>query len=161
MEPVIEEEVILACSARYYEERIKGDHSLKHLLTLDYLAFRPDHLILRGWFKHHFNKQAPRLNVSLIVDNIQAVIAAIDAHMGLGVIASHLAWKQITRGDIVAVPTTRKPIANTISLVQLSNKFPGLTEKTFLRHFREAMGAMEMHKDFFKLWPDATLPPRK
>ncbi|SHJ82167.1 DNA-binding transcriptional regulator, LysR family [Desulfatibacillum alkenivorans DSM 16219] len=153
VEPVIEEEVILACSTQYYEERIRGDHSLKHLLTLDYLAFRPDQLILRGWFKHHFKRQAPRLNISLTVDNIQAVIAAIDEHMGLGVIASHLAWEQISRGDITAVHTNKPPISNTISLVQLANKVPSLTEKVFLRHFHKSMAAMEMHKDFFKLWP--------
>ena len=136
---IIEEEVILACSTDYYHRRVGRPHSSKRLMSMDFISYRSEAAALRNWFKHHFGKIAVHLNLVLIVDSHQAVINAIKADMGLGVVSSHLVWDDIKRGDIMAVSTRKKEVINRISLVQLADKVPGPAEKIFLAHIRKSL----------------------
>lgn len=135
--PVIEEEVILACSRKYYDTEIRGDHSFGNLVTKDFIAYHPHAQTVKSWFRHHFRKSQLHLNIVMTVDSHQAVVAGIRHHMGMGVVASNLAWQEISRGKIVPISTPKKEVLNRISLVQLQDKVPSLTEKTFQGHFRE------------------------
>jgi hypothetical protein len=67
----------------------------------------------------------------MTVDSLHAVMSSIRHRMGMGVIVSHLAYEDIRKGRIVPVSTPRKEIINRISLVQLQDKVPSLTDKTF------------------------------
>ncbi|OIQ51063.1 HTH-type transcriptional regulator CysL [Pseudodesulfovibrio hydrargyri] len=135
-EPLIDEEVVLACSREYYEKAIAGDHSFAHLAGREFVAYRESSLTLAGWFLHHFGKPCAGLNRVLFADSHQAIISGIRAHLGLGVIASHLVRKELAAGSIVPIRTGAREIVNTISLAQLLDKIPNLTERTFLGYLR-------------------------
>jgi DNA-binding transcriptional LysR family regulator len=75
------------------------------------------------------------------VDSHQAVINGIRNHLGMGVIAAHIVGNAIEKGEIIPVPTPKKDVINKISLVQLQDKVPSLTEKTFIRFLKADIAA--------------------
>lgn len=148
-EPLIEEEVILACSKRYYDREIKGDHSFENLVAKEYISYQKTSLTLRNWFKYHFNRFSVDLNRVMTVDSHQAVINGILNHLGMGVVAAHIVSDSIDRNEIIPVPTRQKDVINKISLVQLQDKVPSLTEKTFLRFLKADIKASGWSIKFF------------
>ncbi|MEH0018402.1 MAG: LysR family transcriptional regulator [Desulfobacter sp.] len=137
IEPLIDEEVILACSKSYYERTVRGDHSFDNLVKKEFISYKKSSLTLRNWFKHHFNRFSIDLNRVMTVDSHQAVINGILNDLGMGVIARHIVSLAIARGDIIPLETDRKDVINKISLVQLQDKVPSLTEKTFVRFLKQ------------------------
>jgi len=138
IEPLIEERVVLACSKEYYDREIKGDHSFSNLVAKEFISYQRTSLTLKNWFKHHFNKfSVKNLNRVMTVDSHQAVISGILNHIGLGVIASHIVQKEIKKNNIVPIKMPRQDVINKISLVLLQDKIPTLTEKAFLKYFKD------------------------
>ena len=131
LEPVVQEEVILACSKKYYEERIAGDRSFASLLQQDFIAYKNDMQIVRKWFDNHFPRHRVKLKKVLSIDNHEAVVSSILHDMGLGVVASRLVREELDAGRMVQIRTDKADIINTISLVQLLDKVPSLTERVF------------------------------
>ncbi|MDA3903142.1 MAG: LysR family transcriptional regulator [Desulfuromusa sp.] len=131
IDPVLKEEMILVCSKDFYQREIAGDHSFKHLLTKNYITDEDDPSILTLWFKHHFRKSPENLNIVMTLDSHEALISALKLGMGLGIATAHLVWDEIQRGDVVPITTLQENMVNMISLVQLQDKVPTLTEKTF------------------------------
>ena len=129
--PVAEEEIILACSKQYYNNEVKKDHSFKHLLNQNFITYRQDAQVIKSWFKHHFGKSNFNLQAVLTVDSHQAIISAIQHDLGMGIVASHIVSKEIEKGQIVGIKTSKPDIKNLISLTQLQDKIPTLTEKIF------------------------------
>ena len=133
--PVVEEEVVLACSKSYNQNRLFSDHSYKNLIGKSYVSQQHDARALNNWFRHHFGKTAGKLNIVLTVANHQAVVSAVKHHVGLGIIVTHLVWDEIRSGSIVVIRRSARQAVNRISVVQLLDKVPTLTEKSFLAHF--------------------------
>ena len=131
--PVAEEEIVLACSKEYYAKSIKKDHSFKHLILQNFISYRQDAQNIKSWFRHHFNKSNIRLHSVLTVDSHQAIISAIQHHLGMGIVASHIVSKEIKQGKIIGIKTPRAEIRNQISLTQLQDKIPTITEKVFIK----------------------------
>ena len=148
---IVNEEVILAGSRSYCEQTLERDFSLDNLLAKDFITYRHDALALKNWFRHHFKLLSPKIRIVLTVDSLQAVISAIEHDLGLGIVASHLVYDQIQAGDIVPIATGQPEIVNRISLVQLQDKVPGLTEKTFLRHMMREIKRVGVLKDYSKV----------
>jgi DNA-binding transcriptional LysR family regulator len=148
IEPIIAEEVILACSATYYNAHIGGNHSFSHLIAQDFLAYRPRTATLRSWFRHHFDKTTVRIDPILIVDSFQAILSAIKRDMGLGITVSHAVWDEMQRGLLVPITTERPSIINQISLMRLQDKIPSLAEKAFLSYLRDHIRSSALDSTF-------------
>lgn len=151
IEKIIDEEIILAGSKEYCEERLQNDFSLESLSKQDYISCHHDALAVTNWFKYHYNKVAPKLNIVLETESLQAVMNGIENHLGLSVTASHLVYEEIKQGKIVPIPTSKRAIINRISLAQLQDKIPSLTEKVFLTHFRQEIQQTGVLMDFSKI----------
>ena len=130
--PIVEEEVILACSKQYYEKSVNKDHSFKSLSRQNFITFRQNAQTIKNWFRHHFGKYNVPFNIVMTVDSLQAIISAIRHHLGMGVIASHLVKEEIQSGQIIPINTSNTKIINQISIVNLQEKIPTLTEKVFV-----------------------------
>ncbi len=136
IEPIVEEELVLACSRVYYEKKIKGRHTLKQLINKEYISYKPNASALLSWFKFHFGVSSIQLDVVLTIDNVRAAIEAITHHLGLGIIVTHLISKEIDSGNIIPIRISSKKIVNKIALFQLVNKKTTLSEKMFQTHLR-------------------------
>jgi DNA-binding transcriptional LysR family regulator len=135
MTPIIEEEVVLACSKDFNRKRLKNNHSYENLTSKSFISQQHNARALNNWFRHHFGKTTGKLNIVLTVANHQAVVSAVRHHVGLGIIVSHLVWKEIRSGSIVVIKKSAKQAVNRISVVQLLDKVPTITEKSFLNYF--------------------------
>ena len=135
--PVVEEEVILACSKKYNEVTMKKGHSFVSLSRQNFISYKKDQQTIKQWFKHHFSKVNIHVRDVLTVDNHEAVIVAIKKDVGLGIVASHLVKQEILDKQIVHIKTSVSEIVNRIALVQLQDKIPTLTEKVFEKYLVE------------------------
>ncbi len=131
IDPLLKEEMVMVCSRKYYYREINGDHSLKNLLEKEFITDEDDPSILAMWYKHHFRRVPENLDIVMTMDSHEALISALKLGMGLGVATAHLIWDEIQRGEVIPIPTTGANMVNMISLVQLQDKVPTLTEKTF------------------------------
>lgn len=136
-EKIIDEELILAGSKEYCEERLHNDYSLENLTKQDFISCHLDALAVTNWFNYHFAKSAPKLNIILETDSFQTVMEGIESHLGLSITASHLVYEQLKEGKIISIPAPKKATINRISLVQFQTKIPSLTEKVFLAHLKQ------------------------
>lgn len=143
-EPIVDEEVILACSCHYYDKEINKDHSFNHLIRQDFITYRHNAQTVINWFKHHFDKTNVKLKIVLTVDSQQAVISTIKHSAGMGMVASHAVDKELRRGLIVPIDTSKSQIINQISLVLLQEKIPTLTEKVFQKFLLEKIQSMNL-----------------
>ncbi len=151
IEPVIDEEVILAASGKYCEAVLENDFSYGNLVKGEFVSYDRNDVALRGWFKHHHGKSPGNLSMVMQADSIQAVISGIRHHMGMGVIASYLVYDELKKGRIIPISTDKKEIMNRIALVQLQDKIPSLADKTFQAHFKSAMQQKGVLKKFSKV----------
>lgn len=138
VQPVIEEEVVLACSKKFYAERLMGEGSYTHLAGSLFISQQHDARALNNWFMHHFGKAPARLEITLTVASHQAVVSSVRHHLGLGIIVTHLVWDEIRSGNIVVIRKDDKQAVNRISAVQLLDKIPTPAERAFLSHFYRA-----------------------
>lgn len=148
IDPVLKEEMILVCSQEYYQKEIAGNHTFKNLLQKEFITDEDDPSILTLWFKHYFHKNPDNLNIVMTLDSHEALISALKLGMGLGIATAHLVWDEIQRGEIVPIATTQPNMVNMISLVQLQDKVPTLTEKTFRDFMMAKMQKTEILKRF-------------
>lgn len=132
--PLIEEDVVLACSSIYQDTWLKDDHSYDTLTGQAFISQEREAVALSNWFRHHYGKAKQKLNIVLTVANHQAVLSGVRHHVGLGIIVSHLAWDDIQSGRIIVINAKAPQAVNRISRIQLLDKVPSLTEKSFLNH---------------------------
>lgn len=137
--PIFDEALILVCSGEYDQNRLEKDHGINRLLNAEYIAYQTGYPALKSWFQHHFKVSALNLKIVLTVENVEGVIAGVNHHMGLAVIPSHLVQDEIDRKDLVHIKKLKREIINRVSLVQLQDKIPSLTEKIFIRHFNSVI----------------------
>ncbi len=140
--PVVEEEVILACSRQYYENSLRGDLSFTSLSQQNFISYRKDLQTIKQWFKHHFSKPNIHVHDVLTVDDHAAVISAIKNNVGMGVVASHLIKDELRRDQIIHIKSSKPEIINSISLVHLQDKIPTFTEKYFEKYLVGKIKAM-------------------
>lgn len=80
----------------------------------------------------------------MVVDNQQAIISAIQNHMGLGVVASHMVKQEILSGQIIPIKISNAETFNQISMVNLQDKIPTHTEKIFENFLIDKIQSMDI-----------------
>lgn len=148
IQPFMSELLILVCSKRYAEKQLEKEYAYDRLKSADYIAYQADYPALKSWFKHHFKISSIQLNIALTVENVESVIQGVKHHMGLSVIPSHLVQDEIDRGSMVHIKKLKKEIINRISIVQLQDKVPSLTEKAFLKYVHETITIADSREQF-------------
>ena len=134
--PILEEEVVLACSRQYWERHTLDETSLTHLSTQPFISQQRDAHALNNWFLHHFTRIPPALDIVLTVSSHQAVVNAIKVHLGLGIVVNHLVWDDLNSGRLVMLRSREEQAKNRISMVQLAGKIPPRRERLFINHLQ-------------------------
>lgn len=138
---VFQEQLILACSYEYFQNRLQSQTSFENLSAADFVCYQTKAPAIRNWFRHHFGKSANRINRVLTIESVRGVVRGIKMGMGLGIVPSHLISDELRTGALVHVKVKSDEILNSISLVRLQDKIESLTEKSFIAFFREKMDA--------------------
>jgi DNA-binding transcriptional LysR family regulator len=123
--PLASEKVALACSRRIYVKQINGDHSLERLRQIDHIAYVENQADLKKWYRHHFNRTVG-LYAPVIANHARAVLAAIQADLGLGLLPASLV------GNLPVIDTDRPPLQNVMSALRLKDHVATRAEQAFL-----------------------------
>jgi DNA-binding transcriptional LysR family regulator len=126
--------LILVCSTPFFEEWIKGKKIPDVFDQVTFIAYDPFAPALRSWTKHHFGLFQFKPDIALSVESVRAVITAVEHHLGLGVVPAHLVQAALERGNLTGIELEHRPMTNQIAVVQMSNKIPTITEKSFIRY---------------------------
>ena len=148
IDPLLREQMVLACSADYFARHLSPEPCWDTLRRQDFVTDEDDPSILDLWFRHHFDRVPDSLNIVMTFDTHEALISGIKLGMGLGVATAHLIWEEIQQGEILVIGSGRETMVNMISLVQLQDKVPTLTEKTFRDFMLESMRQPEILERF-------------
>jgi LysR family transcriptional regulator, transcriptional activator of the cysJI operon len=132
--PLVEEALILVCSTPFFQDRIKGNRIPEVFHRVTFIAYDPFAPALRNWMRHHFNILQFKPDIVLSVESVRAVITAVEHHLGLGVVPAHLVQAAVDQGCLTGIALERRPMINHIAVVQLANKIPTITEKSFVGH---------------------------
>ena len=143
--PVVAERLILVCSTDYYIDRVRNKKIPDVFQQLTFVAYNSFAPALHNWMKHYFDGFSLKPEIVLSVESVRAVITAIEHHLGLGVVPAHLVQKALDRTMLTCIDLDGKTMINHIAVVQLANKIPTTTEKSFILHV-EKLWQMESEK---------------
>lgn len=137
--PVMDEALVLVAAARLEREALAGERTYERLAAARFVDYAPEAPAVRGWFRHHFMKKVPpRIDLVLAVESVQAVIAAVERGMGLGVVPAHAVERALATGRLVAIETRRRALSNRVVLVRTLDRVPSRLEKAFAAAARAA-----------------------
>jgi len=131
IEPLAEENFVLACSKEYFEQKMQNKIDFESLVSMDFITDENEPFILKHWFWHYFKKSISKLDIIMTIESHQALLHCIRLGMGLGITADHLIRKDIKKKELISIFPDQSKVINKISLVQLKGKTLTLTEKTF------------------------------
>lgn len=150
-DPLLREEMVLVCTKEYYQQRIAGNHSIEHLASQDFITDEDDPSIIDLWFRHHFDKVPENLNIVMRFDNHEALLSSLILSQGVGVATAHLIWDELSSGELIPLTTGKSNMVSMISLVQLQDKIPTLTEKTFRNFLLKAIKQKDVQERFQRI----------
>ncbi|MFZ4715460.1 MAG: substrate-binding domain-containing protein [Bacteriovoracaceae bacterium] len=132
IENIFEEELILCVSSKLYDEyRPKKDfHSISRLPHLDYSS---DGSAIGIWYQFYFKKVPSKLELSLVSENVRALISGVKNHLGMAMIPRYLIEKELDKGTIVEIAPEKKKLLNALILIQHQDKVPTKAEKIFMQ----------------------------
>jgi DNA-binding transcriptional LysR family regulator len=131
--PVLDEALVLVATCATEHAHLKGSRAFRDVAACPFVTYHPRAPAVTQWFRHHFSKTPPRLEVALAAESVQTVLGAIEEGMGMGVVPAHAAAPGIDDGRLVAITTRRRAMTHRISLVRLLDKVPSQLEREFVR----------------------------
>lgn len=137
---VMDEALVLVATAALEREQLQGSRAFARLAALRFVDYHPGAPAVRGWFRHHFARVPPRVDLALTVEGVQAVVSAVERGMGLGVVPAHTVARALAAGELVAITTRRRALGNRISLVRVLDRVPGRLERAFVTFVVKALG---------------------
>lgn len=137
---VMDESLLMVAAAGLEREQLQGSRAFTRLAALRFVDYHAGAPAVRGWFRHHFDRAPPRVELVLAVESVQAVIAAVSRGMGSGVVPAHTVARALEAGELVAITTRRRALTNRISLVRLLDRVPGRLEREFVAFVVKALG---------------------
>ena len=138
IEPILNEELVLACSKKYYDNRVT-EESYNALINLDFISYKTDISLFHNWFLSEFGQKIPSLELAMVVDSPGAILSAMKNDIGLGIIVSHLIAKQVAEGSMVIIKGASEQMKNTISCVCFKDKKKTITESCFQQYFTQKL----------------------
>lgn len=136
--PIVDEALVLVGSRRVEKRYLDGRRGFREVVTCPFVAYHPSAPALRGWFRHHFSKTPSHPEIVLAVESVQAVLAAVEHGMGLGLLPNTAVAQGVRRGRLVAITTRRRPMTHRIALARLLDKIPSRVERAFVRFIEQS-----------------------
>lgn len=136
IEPVYTEELLLVGVPDLLPKVSRKKWKLDDFTSFSYVAYNANAASLHSWFLHHWEAIPGKLSLAFTVESVQAARSAILHGMGLGVLPSQWIQEELETQELLVVKTSKAPQTNPISLVQLLDKKPTLTERSFVAHCR-------------------------
>lgn len=132
LKEIFKEELVMVCSkafAKQNEKQLSSVKAMKELTHLDYAKNLP---LVQRWYRLQYKKQI-KISHSHSIDNVETMVAALKAGLGLGVIPRDLLTNQGLEKELHIVTTGGKSLYNPLLLIQESNYINNTLMKRFLQ----------------------------
>lgn len=134
---VMKEEFVMVASDKMIKAYKIGSRSgfqdLAKIPLVDYVSHGP---VARMWFNHHFNKIPSKLNLVFSAESVRAVLNAISADIGIGVIPQRILSEGGSK-HLHVIETVKKPFINQIMIARQVGRPKSFRETEFINFFRE------------------------
>jgi DNA-binding transcriptional LysR family regulator len=139
---LLDQPVVMVCSKRYFNWNISGKIDFERLMQCEYLRTNNGSRVIDQWFQRHYKRLPHDLKYVLTTDNHQSCLDAVRNGMGLGVIPYHLVSRDVTAGTLSVIDSSGNQMISRLSLVQLKQKVPGLTEQAFVTVLKKELASL-------------------
>ena len=120
------------CSRRYWVKHYGKEPTYEQLVRGDHISYHPHGAELCSWLKTLFGHSPKRLSPVLVVDRADAVLFAVQKHLGLGLVPSSMLGKHLKHGSVVPIGGRKGVFQNKMVIVRLKGK-PESTAQTLFR----------------------------
>lgn len=134
IQSILKEEFVLAASEKCYRAWKLKDSSFLNLSQapiVDYVVHGP---VIRMWLKHHFGKIPSDLKLVYSAESVRAVLTAIAADIGMGVVPQHLLVGEFATLRVIS--TLKTPFINEIMLARQQGKKATAKEREFIKFYK-------------------------
>ena len=142
IQTLLSEPIVMVCSKLYFNRNIAEKTDFERLMQCEYLRTNNGSMIVDRWFQCHHKRVPHDLKYVLITDNHQSFLDAIKNGMGLGVIPYNLVSREVAAGTLSVIDIASNQVISILSLVQLKNKVPSLTEKAFIAVLKKELASL-------------------
>lgn len=132
MEKIFEEELILCSSSKLFEAS-RTKKSYESISALPHLDYSSDGSAVGIWYQFYFGKRPRHMDLTLISENVRALIAGVKNNLGVAMIPKYMVTKELEKGSIVEISPDKRKLFNSILLIQHQDKVPSKAEKAFLQ----------------------------
>ncbi len=137
-----EQPVVMVCSKLYFNRNISGKSDFERLTQCEYLRTHNGSRIIDQWFQCHYKRLPHDLKYVLTTDNHQSCLDAVRNGMGLGVIPYHLVSREVSAGTLSVIYGSGNQMISSLSLVELKQKVPSLTEQAFVTVLKKELALL-------------------
>jgi DNA-binding transcriptional LysR family regulator len=137
-EPLIDEPLALIGTTEYANRNLPSGPQLQAMQRCQYIAYKQQAPELHDWFLNNFSEDIRELDIVLTVESVHAVISAVRCGMGFGIVPLYLVQPYLKTNELVSVNVGKNNIRSRISLLQLTGRKPGVTERMFVDALKEA-----------------------
>ncbi len=131
-ENVFTEELVLVCSRSFAEETVRGNHRFDALVRLPHVDYVADLSVIGLWYRHHFGRVPSTLSLKLVAESARAIVAAVHAGLGLGMVPEYIVAADLRAGRLVKISVGRSELAHAVLRAQLKDRVPTLGEKVLI-----------------------------
>ena len=135
VQTVMKEEFVMAASEKKIKKFNLSERptlmDLSEIPIVDFLHHAP---VACMWYRHHFGKVPPKLNVVFSAESVRSVLTAIAQDIGFAVVPQHL-----LTGDykhLKTISTSKKPFENQIMIARQIGKMKTLRETEFISFYK-------------------------
>jgi DNA-binding transcriptional LysR family regulator len=132
IEKIFEEELVLCLSSKLYETH-KPKKSFESISCLPHLDYSTDGSAVGIWYQYYFKKSPSHLELTLVSENVRALISGVKNHLGVAMLPKYMIEKDIEKGTIIEISPEKKKFMNSLVLIQHQDKIPTKAEKAFLQ----------------------------
>ncbi|HXH32087.1 MAG TPA: LysR family transcriptional regulator [Bacteriovoracaceae bacterium] len=135
---VFREELIMVCSKEFYRQHQQEISSIKSMKELPHLDYSKNLPLIQRWYKLHYKRQA-KVRSSHIIDNVETMVSALTAGLGLGVIPRDFLLKASQTSELQVISPKSGTLYNPLYLVQDGNYINNTLMKKFLQYLSQSL----------------------
>lgn len=141
VQDLITDPELVICSRQYWVKRFGKEPSYEQLVGCEHISYHQHGAELCSWLKTLFGHGPKRLSPVLVVDRADAVLFAVQNHLGLGLVPLSMLGRQVKLGSVVSIGGSKGIFENKMMIVWLKGKPESAAQSLFREHLVATVNA--------------------
>ena len=141
VQDLITDPELVICSRQYWVKHYGKVPTYEQLLASEHISYHQHGAELCSWLKTLFGHGPKRLSPVLVVDQADAVLFAVQKHLGLGLVPSSMLGKHLKQGSVMTIGGSKGVFQNKMMIVWLKGKPESTAQTLFREHLVAVVNA--------------------